>query len=164
MPEGIASFPVMPVSEQNLDQRWDHDKAEDMAYALKEGAGVSAPGRGLDFDAQIALHQNRQYESGEARKDSMTKIEEWSNKTLEPLEQIYDRDPQRFGAMPTRDFMDVANRIINLEAREKSASAKLEELERDVESRKAALRDVRAELNELLHPSQEPPSPTETQG
>lgn len=147
-----------------MDQRWGHDKAEDMAYALKNGAGVSPVSR-HSFDQKVAINDfHREQNPSVDRQEQNQKLEEWSNEVLEPLSKIYDRNPGRFAAMPTKEFMDLASKVISLETRERAATSKLEALERDVATRKAALQDMRTELQGLLNPDLRPATVAETQG
>lgn len=165
MPVGMGPFPEIPSQEPispPVDQRWDHDMAEVMADALKQTPGI--PGRRLSFDEQLEINQRlRDEDPSKDRKEQHEKVVQWTDRALKPLSEIYDRDPARFANMPTGEFMDLANRITGLEAREKSATAKLEELRREVISREASLQEVRVELNELLHTDQQPPTLAENQ-
>lgn len=166
MSEGIGSFPEIPVQDadsQSVDQHWGHDKAEDMADALKHGAGVG-PANRYDFDSLAKLNKYRSEDDPSLdRRELNNNLARWSSKALEPLSKIYDRDPERFASMPTQEFMDMANKILSLETRSGVVKAKLEELREQVAVAEAGLERIERELQAALYPEQQSASSVEAQ-
>lgn len=164
-PQVVDSSPAAPESAVT-ETRWDHDKAEDIGHAVNSDPETSVAVSDLELAKHIRERETgraeaQQQNDFQSTKESLDRnvqrrtndVERTVSRLGDSLEKLYDSNPDKFANMPTREFMETAREMRQLEFEISEHDKKIARLEATLaETQKTleASRQERAALQEDL--------------